>query len=139
MLGTLTTEFLHFPDDVRMPVWRDTDREFFVTPLLLGDVQGDQLLGFRTDVQQQSITLHFPVHLSSYRSTISANSCRFVQAGFRTRVILICRLTRPRSLIPAQIEDLLSIYAQRGVPRSVLLPTLSQLLKRFKIITPPAA
>ena len=30
---------LHFPDDVRMPVWRlYTDRELVVTPLLLDDV-----------------------------------------------------------------------------------------------------
>ena len=54
-------------------------------------------------------------------------------AGFFTRGILICRLTRPRDLIFPQLIDLTQQYLDKDFTMAQLLPLLHQLCHRFHL------
>ena len=58
-------------------------------------------------------------------------------AGFFTRGILICRLTRPRDLIFPQLIDLTQQYLDKNFTMTQLLPLLHQLCHRFHLPRPP--
>ena len=58
-------------------------------------------------------------------------------AGFFTRGILICRLTRPRELIFPQLIDLTQQYLDKDFTMDQLLPLLHQLCHRFHLPRQP--
>ena len=76
---------------------------FYGRPLEMEYVTDETLLGFALSTSQRTITFRQPPHLTLIRSNRTAGSPEMALAGFFTRGILICRLTRPRPLILPQL------------------------------------
>ena len=76
---------------------------FYGRPLDMKYVTDETLLGFVLSTSQRTITFRQPPHLTLIRSNRTAGSPDMALAGFFTRGILICRLTRPRDLIFPQL------------------------------------
>ena len=102
---------------------------FYGRPLEMEYVADETLLGFALSTSQRTITFRQPPHLTLIRSNRTAGSPEMALAGFFTRGILICRLTRPRDLILPQLADLTPrqrlYYGSTPTPSSSTLPSLS--------------
>ena len=86
---------------------------FYGRPLVMEYVTDETLLGFVLSTSQRTITFRQPPHLTLIRSNRTAGSPDMALAGFFTRGILICRLTRPRELIFPQLIDLTQQYLDK--------------------------
>ena len=102
-------------------------------PLEMEFVPEDTLLGFILSTSQRTITFRQPPHLTLIRSSRTAGSPQMALAGFFTRGILICRLTRPLDLIFPQLIDLTQRYLDKDFTMTQLLPLLHQLCHRFHL------
>ena len=96
-------------------------------------VSKDTLLGFTISTLQRTLTFRQPPHLMLIRSNRAAGSPHMALAGFFTRGILTCRLTRPRDLISPQLIDLTQQYLDKGFTMRQLLPLLLQLCRRYTL------
>ena len=110
---------------------------FYGRPLEMEFVPEDTLLGFILSTSQRTITFRQPPHLTLIRSNRTAGSPQMALAGFFTRGILICRLTRPRDLIFPQLIDLTQQYLDKDFTMTQLLPLLHQLCHRFHLPRQP--
>ena len=106
---------------------------FYGRPLEMEYVTDETLLGFVLSTSQRTITFRQPPHLTLIRSNRTAGSPDMALAGFFTRGILICRLTRPRDLIFPQLIDLTQQYLDKDFTMTQLLPLLHQLRHRFHL------
>ena len=106
---------------------------FYGRPLEMEYVADETLLGFALSTSQRTITFRQPPHLTLIRSNRTAGSPEMALAGFFTRGILICRLTRPRNLILPQLADLTQQYLDKDFTMVQLLPLLHQLCHRFHL------
>ena len=106
---------------------------FYGRPLEMEYVTDETLLGFALSTSQRTITFRQPPHLTLIRSNRTAGSPAMALAGFFTRGILICRLTRPRPLILPQLTDLTQQYLNKDFTMVQLLPLLHQLCHRFHL------
>ena len=106
---------------------------FYGRPLEMEYVADETLLGFALSTSQRTITFRQPPHLALIRSNRTAGSPEMALAGFFTRGILICRLTRPRDLILPQLADLTQQYLDKDFTMVQLLPLLHQLCHRFHL------
>ena len=106
---------------------------FYGRPLEMEYVTDETLLGFALSTSQRTITFRQPPHLTLIRSNRTAGSPEMALAGFFTRGILICRLTRPRPLILPQLTDLTQQYLNKDFTMVQLLPLLHQLCHRFHL------
>ena len=106
---------------------------FYGRPLEMEYVTDETLLGFVVSTSQRTITFRQPPHLTLIRSNRTAGSPQMALAGFFTRGILICRLTRPRDLIFPQLIDLTQQYPDKDFTMAQLLPLLHQLCHRFHL------
>ena len=106
-------------------------------PLEMEFVPEDTLLGVTLSTLQRTITFRQPPHLTLIRSNRTAGSPQMALAGFFTRGILICRLTRPRHLIFPQLIDLTQQYLDKNFTMNQLLPLLHQLCHRFHLPRQP--
>ena len=106
---------------------------FYGRPLEMEYVTDETLLGFVLSTSQRTITFRQPPHLTLIRSNRTAGSPDMALAGFFTRGILICRLTRPRDLIFPQLIDLTQQYLDKDFTMAQLLPLLHQLCHRFHL------
>ena len=100
---------------------------FYGRPLEMEYVADETLLGFTLSTSQRTITFRQPPHLTLIRSNRTAGSPEMALAGFFTRGILICRLTRPRDMIFPQLTDLTQQYLDKAFTMIQLLPLLHQL------------
>ena len=110
---------------------------FYGRPLEMEYVTDETLLGFVLSTSQRTITFRQPPHLTLIRSNRTAGSPEMALAGFFTRGILICRLTRPRDLIFPQLIDLTQQYLDKDFTMTQLLPLLHQLCHRFHLPRQP--
>ena len=106
---------------------------FYGRPLEMEYVTDETLLGFVLSTSQRTVTFRQPPHLTLIRSNRTAGSPDMALAGFFTRGILICRLTRPRDLIFPQLIDLTQQYLDKDFTMAQLLPLLHQLCHRFHL------
>ena len=106
---------------------------FYGRPLEMEYVADETLLGFTLSTSQRTITFRQPPHLTLIRSNRTAGSPDMALAGFFTRGILICRLTRPRDMIFPQLTDLTQQYLDKAFTMVQLLPLLHQLCHRFHL------
>ena len=110
---------------------------FYGRPLEMEYVTDETLLGFVLSTSQRTITFRQPPHLTLIRSNRTAGSPETALAGFFTRGILICRLTRPHDLIFPQLIDLTQQYLDKDFTMTQLLPLLHQLCHRFHLPRQP--
>jgi hypothetical protein len=110
----------------QLPTW-------YLPPLLLDDVEGDALLGFRACPLQRSLTVVQPADPGMIRSFSSACSLTYLLSGFITRATTICRYVRPRRLIRPQLHDLMAIYLRQQYPPVPLQRSLTRLLRLYHV------